>query len=90
MAVNTPTMWQLSMGSAEYTPIINFLQIYDLPCPFDYSKGNANMNDVPKAGDNVIITCKAEEIAKGTILEGFHAHERTDVRVATILVENII
>ncbi len=90
MAINTPTTWQLSMGPTEYTAIINFLQTYDLPCPFDYLKGNANMKDVPKVGDNVIITCKAKEIAKGIILEGFHTHDRTGVQVATVLVEDII
>jgi predicted NAD-dependent protein-ADP-ribosyltransferase YbiA (DUF1768 family) len=82
--------WQLSMGQSDCPWFEKFLQTYTLPYGFRYGRGKAKMIDEPKIGDKVIITCKARERAKGTIIGEFHKHTYIGVEVATILVEEII
>ena len=86
--MSATTTWQLSMGPSEQSSIVNFLQTYDLPHPFDYPKGKAKMTETPQIGDRVVITCKAKEIATGTIAIGFHT--RAGIEVATVMVEEIV
>jgi hypothetical protein len=85
--------WQLSMGVSDFDFIIEFLNTYDLPYPFKYEKGTANMKIVPEVNDEVFITCRAKLIAKGIILEKFHLskspQDTKEELYATILVQEI-
>lgn len=65
------TVWQLSMGREDLPFIQGFLK-NPMPNTFNYEKGSANMQLMPKIGDLVMVTCQAKLRCTGTIYREAH------------------